>query len=120
MNYRNIAGAAVAGLCAGTVNGLFGAGGGMVLIPLMEILTDINEDDIFSSSLAVVLPICVISLLTAAFRQPIPWADAVLYLPGSAIGGLAAGLWGQKIPTRWLRRLLGILIIWGGIRYLCS
>ena len=37
---------------------------------------------------------------------------------GSALGGSLAGLWGKKIPTRWLHRGLGVLILWGGIRYL--
>ena len=120
MKLKNIAGAAAAGVSAGIVNGLFGAGGGMVLIPLMQLLTTATEEEIFSSTLAIIMPICVISLLTAAGQQPIPWSDALVYLPGSAVGGLLAGLWGQKIPTVWLRRLLGILILWGGFRYLCS
>ena len=32
---KNLMGGILAGLCAGAVNGLFGAGGGMVLIPLL-------------------------------------------------------------------------------------
>jgi uncharacterized membrane protein YfcA len=48
-----------------------------------------------------------------------PWSTALPYLLGSAIGGVAAGLWGKKIPVKWLHRLLGALILWGGIRYLC-
>ena len=35
-----------------------------------------------------------------------------------AIGGVLAGMFGKKIPTVWLHRGLGILILWGGIRYL--
>ena len=41
------------------------------------------------------------------------------YLIGSAFGGVAAGLWGRKIPTLWLHRFLGAMILWGGVRYLC-
>ena len=41
------------------------------------------------------------------------------YLLGSVIGGLCAAVWGQKIPARWLHRGLGLLILWGGYRYLC-
>ena len=40
-------------------------------------------------------------------------------LIGSCIGGVATGLWGDRIPTLWLHRILGALIIWGGVRYLC-
>ena len=41
------------------------------------------------------------------------------YLAGSAAGGLIAGLTAKKIPTLYLHKGLGILIIWGGVRYLC-
>ena len=44
---------------------------------------------------------------------------AVAYLFGSAAGGIAAGVWGRHIPVHWLHRSLGILILWGGLRYLC-
>ncbi len=109
----------LAGLCAGAVNGLFGAGGGMVLVPLLSLLTSLEDKEIFSSSIAVILPICIVSLAATAITGSIPWQAAFPYLIGSAAGGLAAGIWGHKIPAKWLHRGLGILIIWGGIRYLC-
>ena len=111
----NLIGRILAGLGAGTINGLFGAGGGMVLSPLLGLLTDLKEEEIFASSLSVILPISLVSLASAG---QIPLAEALPWLPGSALGGLAAGLWGKKIPVKWLHRGLGILIIWGGIRYL--
>ena len=41
------------------------------------------------------------------------------YLAGSAAGGFLAGIFGKKIPVLWLHRILGIFILWGGIRNLC-
>ena len=108
-----------AGVCAGAVNGLFGAGGGMVLVPLLSLLTDLSDREIFSASIAVILPICIVSLTATAITGTVAWQQSVPYLIASALGGLAAGLWGKKIPVKWLHRGLGILIIWGGIRYLC-
>ena len=40
-------GGVAAGLAAGAVNGLFGAGGGMVLVPLLGWLTQMEDDEIF-------------------------------------------------------------------------
>ena len=112
-------GIALAGLGAGAVNGLFGAGGGMVLVPLLTLLTAMDDNAIFPSSISIILPICLVSLTVTAFTGEIAWQKAIPYLIGSAIGGLLAGLWGKKIPVKWLHRGLGILILWGGFRYLC-
>ncbi len=107
-----------AGACAGLVNGLFGAGGGMVLVPLLG-LSRGQETDVFSSSVAIILPICLVSLTWAAMTGDISWQAALPYLPGSALGGYLAGRWSSRIPAKWLHRTLGIFILWGGARYLC-
>ena len=118
MRSKQWLGIALAGFGAGAVNGLFGAGGGMVLVPLLSMLTDMEDTDIFPSSISIILPICLVSLTVTGLTGSIAWSEAFPYLIGSALGGGAAGLWGKKIPTVWLHRGLGILIIWGGVRYL--
>lgn len=117
MRMKPYIGCGLSGLCAGAVTGLFGAGGGMVLVPLLILLTDIAEDSIFPSSVAIILPICLVSLFLGSPK--IPLSDALPYLVGSAAGGVLAGLFGKKIPTVWLHRFLGLMILWGGVRYLC-
>lgn len=109
----------LAGLGAGAVNGLFGAGGGMVLIPLLCICTKTADRELFSSCVAVILPMCIISLIASGFTDQIYWKEALPYLPGSALGGFLAVRFGKGIPVSWLHKGLGILILWGGIRYLC-
>lgn len=112
-------GAAIAGLGAGLVNGIFGGAGGMVLIPGLSLLTEIDSDALFPMSVRVMLPVCLFTLFISSMTAPLPWADALPYLVGSVLGGLAVGKWGAGIPALWLHRIFGILILWGGIRYLC-
>ena len=111
--------AAAAGLLAGTVNGIFGGAGGMVLIPLLALWTDAEPESIFPLSVCVMLPVCLVSLWFTAQRTPLPWAEAVPYLIGSAAGGVLAGRFGGRIPTLWLHRIFGAMLLWGGMRYLC-
>ena len=113
--YKNKYGTALAGLAAGTVTGLFGGGGGMVLVPLLSLFSDLEEDQIFPASICIILPVCLVSL---GLGGTLPLQEALPYLLGSGIGGILAGKWGQKIPVLWLHRGLGILILWGGWRYL--
>lgn len=107
----------IAGGAAGLVNGLFGAGGGMVLVPILGKSKLLSEDERFPASIAIIAPICIVSLILSA-RWNITLQQALPYLAGSALGGIAAGIWGKRIPTLWLHRILGVLILWGGIRYL--
>ena len=109
---------ALPGAVAGAVNGLFGAGGGMVLVPLLTKMTDIEEEGIFPASVSIILPICVVSLSFSAMHGVFAWKEALPYLIGSTFGGVLAGILGRKIPVKWLHRVLGILILWGGVRYL--
>ena len=110
---------AAAGAAAGLVTGIFGAGGGMVLVPLLTALTDLEEEAVFPTSVSIILPVCIVSLLMNLMQNPPDLRLALPYLLGSALGGFAAGKWGRKIPVLWLHRVLGLFILWGGIRYLC-
>lgn len=116
---RKYMGFLIAGAAAGTVNGLLGAGGGMVLIPLLQHFSPLEENELFPASVSIILPVCLVSLFQTWLTGTLPWHEAFPWLLGSAAGGIAAGLWGRKIPVLWLHRGLGILILWGGIRYLC-
>lgn len=119
MKRRKYLGSGLAGIGAGTVNGLFGAGGGMVLVPLLTFLTDLEDEEVFPSSVSIILPICLVSLSITFRAGTVPWEQAVPYLIGSTVGGILAGIFGKRIPTVWLHRLLGLLVLWGGVRYLC-
>ena len=118
MKKYKLAGPILAGFGAGAVNGLFGIGGGMILIPLLVLLTDWKDEQIFASSLSIILPICLVTLVATSLSGPIAWRESIPYLIGSTVGGILAGFWGRKIPVQLLHKALGILIIWGGIRYL--
>lgn len=109
----------LAGAAAGAANGLFGAGGGMLLVPLLTSQSVLEEDQVFPASVSIILPICIVSLTVSAGSTGIPLQKAWPYLAGSIIGGLLAGWTGKRIPAKWLHRGLGLLILYGGVRYLC-
>ena len=107
------------GFAAGSVNGLLGTGGGMILVPLMTLADREKEADIFVNSVAIILPICMVSIGISPGYADLPWVEALPYLLSAIPGAICAGIFARKIPVKWLHRVLGILILWGGVRYLC-
>ena len=109
---------ALSGAAAGLVNGFFGAGGGMVLVPLLIGLGGLEDKKAFSSAVCIILPLCLVSIGVYALHGALPLRESVPYLIGGAAGGVAAGLLFSKMPARILHLALGALIVFGGVRLL--
>ena len=106
----------LAGALAGIINGFFGAGGGMVLVPLLIRLCRLEDKAAFSSAIAVILPLCAVSIAAYAIHDSLPLRDVLPYLIGGAGGGVLAGLLFRKVPARLLHLILGGVILAGGVR----
>jgi len=106
----------LSGAAAGLVCGVFGAGGGMVLIPMLIHVCGMESRTAFASALSIMLPISLVSLAVCGFTGGLPFHDSLPYLLGGSIGGLLAGLLYKRIPTRFLHRAMGLFILWGGLR----
>ena len=78
MPKKNVKGPVLAGISAGMVNGLFGAGGGMVLIPLLTLLSDLKEEELFPSSVTIILPVCIVSLIFSSMKMILFFAYEML------------------------------------------
>ncbi len=108
--------ACIAGAAAGIANGLFGAGGGMILVPLLTKLCGIDEKKCFSTALSVILPLCLVSLAVYCLSGNLAGDLAAPYLIGGFFGGIVGGLLMKRIPARLLHGILGAIILWGGLR----
>ena len=107
---------AVAGTLAGAANGCFGGGGGMVLLPLLTRWCHVEEKKAFATSLAVILPLTAVSALVYGLRDRLCWQAALPYGLGGIAGGFLAGKWLERLPTLWLRRGFGLLLMLAGAR----
>ncbi len=106
----------ITGALAGIANGLFGSGGGLFLVPLLTRWTGMEQKKAFATSVAIIFPLSAVSLIVFALRGGVPFSDAWPYVVGGAIGGLLSGWLFKKMSATWLRRLFGVLLLYGGIR----
>lgn len=106
----------VSGGLAGLINGFFGGGGGSIFVPLLTRLCHLEEKKAFATSVAVILPLCVLSALLYFLRGSLDLSLALPYLLGGALGGWLGGRWFKGVRLPWLRRGFGLLVLYGGVR----
>lgn len=107
---------AVSGGLAGAANGLFGAGGGMILVPLLTRWAGLEDKKAFATSISIIAPLCVVSIIVYCIQGSMDFMQALPYLIGGFLGGLIGGKLFKKVPAKFLHRALGLIIIYGGIR----
>ena len=113
---NRIAKCLTAGALAGILNGLFGAGGGLILVPLLVGWIGIEEKSAFATSVAIILPLSVVSYLLFCLRGGNVWFDALPYLMGGILGGFLSAKLFRHVSATWLHRIFALLLLYGGIK----
>ena len=85
------------GLLAGLLSGLFGVGGGVVMVPLQMLLLDVPIKLAVRNSLGAIVPIAASGLARHGY------SGNVLWLPGLCLG--IGGVLGAQLGTRLLPKL---------------
>lgn len=104
------------GLITGIINGLFGAGGGMILVPAL-CRRGLSQHKSQATALCVILPLSALSLISYFFAGNISRASFLVVL-GAAPGGLAGAWLMGKLSEKWLGRIFALLMLFAGLRML--
>lgn len=113
-----LARATVVGLVAGFLSGLFGVGGGILIVPALVLVMAMDQRLAHGTSLAAVLPIAVSSTLGYALEDKVDWPVAAL-LAGAAVLGAVVGTHAlQRLPQRTLALAFALLLVVTAVRLL--
>jgi uncharacterized protein len=102
---RHLGAIVAVGVLAGFLAGLFGVGGGILIVPGLVLAAGMDQRLAHGTSLAAVLPISIASLVTYAAHDNVDWAVA-LWL---SVGAVAGAVIGTKLLTVLPHRTLGLL-----------
>lgn len=105
-----------AGFTAGILNGFFGAGGGLILVPMLIYAAKLSTEKALPTSLAIILPICIVSCLQRYTIHSFDIISLWPYLAGGLAGGIIGGLTYKKVSKIWLRRILGGFVLYAGVK----
>lgn len=108
---------ALSGFAIGAVNGLLGAGGGMLAVPLLR-RAGLPQKQAHANAVAVILPITLLSAVLYLIKGYVGIPEAVPYIPGGLVGSLAGTLLLKRISPALLKRIFGGFMIYAGIRLL--
>ncbi len=109
--------APLGGFIIGIVNGLFGAGGGIIAVPLLQ-KTGLSKKESHANAVGVILPISILSGGVYMLRGDIILSSAAAFIPTGLLGAVAGTFLLKKIKPLWLKRIFGVFIIYAGIRLL--
>ena len=107
---------AAGGFLIGAINGLLGAGGGMLAVPLLSKACGLERQEAHMNSVAVILPITLVSVGVYLFKGSVQLSDALRFVPSGLLGALLGTVALGKIPSKWLKLIFGGFMIWAGIR----
>lgn len=92
------------GLLAGLLSGLFGVGGGTVIVPLLVMFLAFNQRFAAGTSLAAIVPTATVGVISYAVGGTVDWLAAILL----AIGGIV----GTQIGTRLIHHISQTALRW--------
>lgn len=107
-----------AGALTGTVNGLFGGGGGMVAVPLLGSMLGYEDREAHATAIFVIAPVCAASALIYIING---YASADVIIPaalGSVAGGLAGAYMLSGCPKTIINYIFIAVMFAAGIRLL--
>jgi uncharacterized membrane protein YfcA len=93
---------AVVGTAAGAFSGLFGVGGGAVIVPLLILWLGYGEREATGTSLAAIVLIAASATALQGAYGNVDVAKGVLIGVPAVAGVLAGTALQQRLPTRWI------------------
>ena len=108
---------AASGLLIGGINGLLGAGGGMIAVPMLK-KAGLEQKEAHANAVAVILPISVLSAVLYIIKGYVGIPDALPYVPTGIIGSVLGTVILKKISPVWLKRIFGTFMVYAGVRLL--
>ena len=107
------------GAAVGAANSLFGGGGGMLAVPLLQ-KTGYPEKEAHATAILVILPVSLLSFLLYYFRGFCDFSVVIPTALGVTAGGFLGALLLGKLPSKTvnvifavLQAVAGVFLLWG-------
>ena len=106
----------------GVMGGMFGLGGGVILVPLLVLLFSFDQHRAQGTTLvALVPPTGLLGLLNYSHAHEVDWIFGLLLMPGVFLGGFVGSWLAQKLtPDRMRRAFAALLFVLGAAQLIVA
>lgn len=110
--------AAAVGAVAGLVAGLFGVGGGIVVVPGLVLWLAVRQREASGTSIATIVATSAAALVSFGISGDVDWAAAGLVFIGAAVGAVIGARLATRLPERTLTAAFAVIMLIAGFRML--
>ena len=105
------AGIFLAACLCGVASGLFGIGGGVILVPFLALFFSFGQHRAQGTSLiALIPPTGLLAFLAYAKAGDVSWKNGLLLIPGVFVGGILGGWLAKRLNPRRMRQVFAGLM----------
>ena len=112
--------AAGIGVAAGIAGGLFGVGGGIIIVPGLVLWFGMDQHRAHATSIAAIAAIAAAALIPFAIGGEVDPPAAAALLVGAGIGALVGARIMARIAPVWLARVFSVVLVASAVRLLLS
>lgn len=105
-------------LVAGIISGLFGAGGGLILVPALTHLFKLNEREARGTTIFCILPMVLTAGIFYSTNSFIDWSIAVKCAIGGVIGAFIGSNLLKKLSDKFLKITYIVFLVYVAYRFL--
>lgn len=105
-------------MISGITSGLFGVGGGIVMVPAMMFLLRVDIKLAVGTSLAVIIPTALMGTYKHHLQGNVNWQLALAVVPTAVLGGFLGAWLTTLFSSDSLRRAFGGFLVLVGLRLL--
>ncbi|MDR0847788.1 MAG: sulfite exporter TauE/SafE family protein [Propionibacteriaceae bacterium] len=111
LSLRSVSVFVAVGLVAGFLSGLFGIGGGTVIVPAL-VFVGLTQRRASATSLVAIIPTAIVGVTTYALSSNVNYVAALLLAVGMVIGAQAGSFLLSRLPEKALRwAFVGFLVL---------
>ncbi len=104
------------GFVAGVVSGLFGVGGGIIVVPGLVLVIRIRPAMASGTSIATIVVSAAVGVARFQGDGAVDWRAAALLFAGASIGAIAGGRVITNVPQSLLAKMLSVLMMISAIK----